>query len=115
MPKMPGSTKRMEEFYRDSDSLHRVVLYTDHRRPLLEGEVRGFAQVALRNLPHRYPGLRIVEHEIHPDRVEMILDFRRLDEDLNRVVQSFKSEVRSLARKMHPIGDVFWRWTYEEN
>jgi hypothetical protein len=104
----------MEKFPRDPDTLHRVILYTAHRQPLLEGEARGFAQVALKNLPYRYPGLRIVDQEIHPDRVEMTLDFQRLDEDLRRVLQSFKSEVRTLARKKHPSGDDFWQWTYEE-
>ncbi len=104
----------MERLPGDPDALHDVVLYTTHRQPLLEGEARGFAQVALRNLPYRYPGLHIVAHEIHPDRVEMTLDFQHLDEDLRRVVQSFKSEVRTLARKKHPRGDDFWQWTYEE-
>ncbi len=104
----------MEKLPLDSDALHRVVLYTAHRQPLLEGETRGYAQVAFRNLPHRYPGLRVVEHEIHPDRVEMTLDFRRLDEDLLRVVQSFKAEVRNLARKKHLNAEGFWQWTYEE-
>lgn len=104
----------MEKPPQDPDTLHRVVLYTDHRKPLLEGEARGFAQVALKNLPYRYPGLRIVDHEIHPDRVEMTLDFQRLDEDLRRVVQSFKSEVKNLARKKHLNSDSFWQWTYEE-
>jgi hypothetical protein len=104
----------MEELPRDSDSLHRVVLYTHQRQPLLEGETLGFAQTALRNLPHRYPGLRIVEQQIHPDRVELALDFQRLDEDLLRVVQSFKAEVKNLARKKHPNSDSFWQWTTEE-
>jgi hypothetical protein len=104
----------MQETPQDSDSLHRVVLYTHQRQPLLQGGVRGFVETAFRNLPHRYPGLRIMEQQIHPDRVEMVLDFRRLDEDLLRVVQSFKSEVKNLARKKHPNGDSFWQWTTEE-
>jgi REP element-mobilizing transposase RayT len=104
----------MEAISPDSDSLHHVILYTAQRRPLLEGEALGFAQTALKNLPYRYPGLRIVKQEIHPDRVEMVLDFQRLDEDLSRVVQSFKFEVKNLARKKHPNGDSFWQWTTEE-
>jgi hypothetical protein len=104
----------MEKLPRDPDSLHRVVLYTAQRQPFLQGEVKGFAEVAFRNLPHRYPGLRVVEKAIHPDRVEMALDFQRLDEDLSRVLQSFKSEVKNLARKKHPNSDSFWQWTTEE-
>ncbi len=104
----------MERFPGDPDASHHVVLYTVHRQPLLEGEIRGFAQVALKNLSHRYPGLRVVEHEIYPDRVEMTLDFQHLDEDLLRVVQSFKAEVRNLARKKHLNAEDFWQWTYEE-
>ncbi len=98
----------------DPDAMHRVVLYTAQRQPLLQGEALGHVEAAFRNLPRRYPGLRIVAHEVHPDRVEMDLDFQRLDEDMLRVVQSFKSEVKYLAQKKRLNSAHFWQWTYEE-
>jgi len=97
-----------------SDALHQITLYTSHQRPVLEGELRHIAEVGLRNLPVRYPGLKIVRQEIHPNRVEMTLDFQRLDEDVLRVLQSFKSEVRNLAKKKALADDHLWQWNYED-
>ena len=97
-----------------SDALHQVTLFTAHQQPVLEGELRHFAEVGLRNLPTRYPGLKIVRHEIHPNRVELTLDFQRLDEDVLRVLQSFKSEVKNLAKKKGLTDDHLWQWNYED-
>ncbi len=56
-----------------------------------------------------------MSHSLYPNRVEMLLDFQRLDEDVLRVVQSFKSEVRNLARKKGLADDHLWQWNYEDN
>ena len=97
-----------------SESLHKVTLHTAHQEPFLEGPLRRLAEVALKNLSARYPGLKVVEWSIQPNRVEMLLDFQRLDEDVMRVVQSFKLEVKNLARKRGFEGDALWQWNYEE-
>jgi hypothetical protein len=91
-----------------SDSLHRVVLHTASRKLILAGPFLAFLESAFKNLSARYPGLKVVERSIYPDRVEMLLDFQRLDEDLLRVVQSFKSEVKNLARKGGFKGGNLW-------
>jgi len=97
-----------------SDALHQITLFTAHQKPVLEGDLRVFAQQGLRNLTHRFPGLKIVSHTLHPNRVEMLLDFQRLDEDVLRVVQSFKSEVRNLAKKKGLADNNLWQWNYED-
>lgn len=97
-----------------SDALHRITLHTAGQKPFLEGALRPLAEVALRNLSARYPGLKVVKGSIQPNRVEMLLDFQKLDEDVLRVVQSFKSEVKNLARKKGFEGDSLWQWNYEE-
>ncbi len=97
-----------------SDSLHHVTLYTTERKPLLEGNLRGMVEQSFRSLPGRYPGLKLVRQEIHPDRVEMWLDLHRLDEDLPRILQSFKSEVKGLAKKEGFSLHSLWQWSYEE-
>jgi len=68
----------------------------------------------LKTLPRRYPGLRVLHHRIEEDRVELTLDLQRLDEDLQRIVQSFKSEVGKLARADGLAGKNLWQWSYEE-
>ncbi|HVZ79955.1 MAG TPA: hypothetical protein VHE12_04040 [bacterium] len=97
-----------------SDSRVRVTLPTASRRPYLQGNLRVFVEQALRSLPKRFPGLKVVEPVIHPDRVEMVLDLQRLDEDVNRIVQSFKSEVKNLAKKEGFTQHNLWQWTHEE-
>jgi REP element-mobilizing transposase RayT len=97
-----------------SDSLYHVTLYTLGRKPLLEGEVPGWVGQALRNLPGRYPGLKVLAFQIHPDRVEMALDLHRLDEDLARILQTFKAEVKGLVRKKGSGIASFWEWAYHE-
>jgi hypothetical protein len=97
-----------------SESSHHILIHVFHHQPLLEGNLVVFAVQALRNLPKRYPGLKILQQTLYPDRVELILDFQRLDEDLSRVVQSFKSEVKNLARKKGFEGEALWQWDYEE-
>ena len=98
-----------------SDSLHQITLYTAQQKPILEGDLRVFAAQGLRNLTNRVPGLKIVSHSLFPNRVEMLLDFQRLDEDVPRVVQSFKSEVKNLAKKKGLADDSLWQWNYEDN
>ncbi len=97
-----------------SDSLYEITLYTTERKPLLEGNLRRMVEQGLRSLPGRYPGLKIPRHTIHPDRVEMVLDLNRLDEDLARILQSFKSEVKGLAQKEGHTLHTLWQWAYEE-
>ncbi len=96
------------------DSRYEITLYTTERKPLLEGNLRGMVEQGLRSLPGRYPGLKILRHTVHPDRVEMVLDLNRLDEDLARILQSFKSEVKGLAKKEGHTLHTLWQWAYEE-
>ena len=96
------------------DSPTQVTLYTLGQKPLLEGKLRHIIDQALRTLPKRYPGLKIVSHAVFPDRVEMVLDLQRLDEDLTRIVQSFKSDVKGLAKKAGFTQHALWQWSYEE-
>lgn len=98
-----------------SEDLHRITLYTEQRKPLLEGDLKALAELGLRNLPVRFPGLRILASLVLPDSVEMTLDFQRLDEDVLRVVQSFKSEVRNLAQKKGLAGGSLWQWNYDDS
>jgi len=97
-----------------SDSLHHLVLYVAGRKPLIQGELKGLVEQGLRTLPVRYPGLKIAGQALFPDRVEMLLDFSRLDEDVLRVAQSFKSEVKNLAKKKGITEDPLWQWNYED-
>jgi hypothetical protein len=97
-----------------SDSLHHLVLYIAEKKPLIEGELKGLVEQGLRTLPVRYPGLKIAGQALFPDRVEMLLDFSRLDEDVLRVAQSFKSEVKHLAKKRGIAEDPLWQWNYED-
>lgn len=97
-----------------SDSLHRVVVYVTERKPLLEGELKTMTEHGLRKLPTRFPGLKMIGFAIYPDRVELLLDFQRIDEDVLRVVQSFKSEVKNLAKKKGFEGDSLWQWQYDD-
>jgi hypothetical protein len=96
------------------DSRHRVTLYTTDREPLLTGGLKALAEYGLKHLPARYPGLRVLEGEVLPDRVRLVLDFQRLDEDLLRVVQSYKLEVKNLAKKKGLSGNSLWQWAYDE-
>ena len=97
-----------------SDSLHRVVVYITERRPLLEGELKTLTEQGIRNLPIRFPGLKLAESIIYPDRVELLLDFQRIDEDVLRVVQSFKSEIKNLAKRKGFEGDSLWQWQFDD-
>lgn len=97
-----------------SDSLYHITLYTTERKPLLEGNLRRMVEQSFRSLPGRYPGLKILGRAIHPDRVEMVLDLHRLDEDLPRILQSFKSEVKGLAKKEGHTLHTLWQWSYDE-
>jgi len=96
-----------------SDSLHHVVVYVSEKRPLIEGELKTLTEYGTRNLPTRFPGLKLVRSTIHLDRVELLLDFQRIDEDVLRVVQSFKSEVKNLAKKKGFEGDSLWQWQFD--
>jgi hypothetical protein len=97
-----------------SDSLHHVVVYVSERKPFLEGELKILTEHSLRKLPTRFPGLKMIDSAIHPDRVELLLDFQRIDEDVLRVVQSFKTEVKNLAKKKGFEGDSFWQWQFDD-
>jgi hypothetical protein len=97
-----------------SDALHQITLYTTGRQPLLTGELRTLTEHGIRNLPVRYPGLRVLSSTVQPDRVEMTLDFQKLDEDVLRVIQSLKSEVKNLGRKKGLGGDSLWQWQYDD-
>ena len=98
----------------DDLSLHHLTLFTYGRKPLLEGELRRWVEQCFKTLPGRYPGLKLVRQAVHADRVEMVLDLHRLDEDLPRIVQSFKTEARVLARKNGFDFPSLWEWSYEE-
>lgn len=95
--------------------MYSLTLFTAKREPLLQGELHRLAEHALEALPARYPGLKVVRQVIHPDRVELKLDFSRLDEDVQRVVQSFKSEVKNLARRKNLSGENLWQWGHQES
>ncbi len=97
-----------------SDSLYYVTLYTTEHKPLLEGNLLRMVGQAFKNLPGRFPGLKLVRHLVYPNRVEMLLDLQRLDEDLLRIIQSFKSEVKGLAKKEGYSHQALWQWSYEE-
>jgi len=97
-----------------SDSLHRVVVYVTERKPLLEGELRTLTEQGIRKLPTRFPGLKMINSAIHPDRVELLLDFQRIDEDVLRVVQSLKTEVKNLAKKKGFKDDSLWQWQFDD-
>jgi hypothetical protein len=97
-----------------SHSLHYVALQTDQRRPLLAGAMKPLAEWGIRNLPARFPGLKVVRAAVEAQGVQMLLDFQRLDEDVLRVLQSFKLEVKNLAKKKGLAEDPFWQWNYED-
>ena len=97
-----------------SDSLHHVVVYVSEKKPLLEGELKTLAEQGLRHLPARFPGLKVVHFTLYPERVEVLLDFQRIDEDVLRVVQSFKSEVKNLAKKKGYEGESLWQWPFDD-
>jgi hypothetical protein len=98
-----------------SDSLHHLVLHINGRKPRIAGELKGLVEQGIRTLPVRYPGLQVVHQAVYPDRVELLLDFQRLDEDVLRVAQSFKSEVKNLAKKKGFIEEPLWQWNYEDH
>jgi len=95
-------------------SLYQLVLYTSEQKPLLEGNLKRLAEQSFKSLPGRFPGLKLIRQEIFPDRVEMVLDLHRLDEDIPRIVQSYKSEVKNLAKKDGFTLHSLWQWAYDE-
>lgn len=97
-----------------SGNLYHIILHTTERKPLLEGNLRRMVEQSFKSLPGRYPGLKLIRHWVYPNRVEMLLDLHRLDEDLLRIIQSFKSEVKGLAKKEGPSLHTLWQWSYEE-
>jgi len=99
---------------RFSDSLHHITLHTTEGKPLLEGDLPRMIEQCFKSLPGRYPGLKVVRHAVYPNRVEMVLDLQRLDEDLLRIIQSFKSEVKGLAKKDGYSLHSLWQWSYDE-
>jgi hypothetical protein len=97
-----------------SDSMVKATLYTSQKKPLLVGEIPTLVQWTIRNLERRFPGLKVVVSTVYPEKVEIVLDFKRLDDDLLRVLQSFKSEVKNLAKKKGVNEDPLWQWQYDE-
>jgi hypothetical protein len=97
-----------------SHSLHYAKLTTAGQKPLFEGEFKHLAQWALTNLQTRFPGLKIVKSLVSPSEVRVLLDFQRLDEDVLRVLQSYKSEVKNLLKKKGFAEENLWQWNYEE-
>ncbi len=97
-----------------SDSLHRLALYTVRREPLLDAAAAPIVERCLQNLTRRYPGLKLAGYRLEPQGVQMTLDLQRLDEDLARIVQSFKNETKILLKKSGLDRENFWQWGYEE-
>jgi hypothetical protein len=97
-----------------SESTYTLVLDTVQNKPLLTGPAVALAEHCLNNLPKKYPGLKLISFTIEPHRLEMVLDLQRLDEDLARIVQSFKSEMKVLLRKQGLGSDNFWQWSFKE-
>ncbi len=97
-----------------SDSMVKATLHTSQKKPLLVGGFLHLVQQGIRNLERRFPGLKVVASNVTPEKVEMVLDFKRLDDDLLRVLQSFKSEVKTLGKKKGLKEDLLWQWQYEE-
>jgi hypothetical protein len=98
----------------NSYSVHSLVIYTLGKKPLLVESLAKQAEHSFKFLTSRFPGLKILSHAILPDRVEMVLDLHRLDEDLVRIVQALKAEIKALARKDGYREDYFWQWGFEE-
>jgi hypothetical protein len=96
------------------DSIHSLVIYTLGKKPLLGESLAPQAERSFKFLTGRFPGLKILSHAVHPDRVEMVLDLHRLDEDLVRIVQTLKTEIKAQARKDGYSEDYFWQWGFEE-
>ncbi len=97
-----------------SDSMVKATLHTSQRKPRLKGGVLPLVQFGIRNLERRFPGLKVVNSAVTPEKVELVLDFKRLDDDLLRVLQSFKSEVKNLGKKKGLQEDPLWQWQYDE-
>jgi hypothetical protein len=97
-----------------SDSMVKATLHTSQKKPLLVGDILHLVQQGIRNLERRFPGLKVVASTVSPERVELVLDFKRLDDDLLRVLQSFKSEVKNLGKKKGLKEDQLWQWQYDE-
>jgi len=81
----------------------------------LAGDILRVARYALSSLERRYPGLKVVDSFFTPDSASFLLDFSRCDEDVSRVVQSYKTEVRKLASREGFQGGHFWQREYSEN
>jgi hypothetical protein len=96
----------------EGEGVHRVLLRTLEGDSLAGKDEREALEQALRALSARYPGLRVAGCRVLSEGVELTLDLGRLDEDLQRIAQSFKNEVKKLAP---PRQDgAFWRWGFEE-
>lgn len=80
----------------------------------LAGDFLHVAKHALDSLERRYPGLKVIASSFESDSASLLLDFSRCDEDLGRVIQSYKNEVRKLAMPLGFSGRHFWHREYEE-
>lgn len=97
-----------------SESTHTLVLHTALNEPLLKGTAAALAEHCVRNLPKKYPGLKLIGFTIEPHRLEIVLDLQRLDEDLVRIERSFKSEMKVLLRRKGLGSKNFWQWGFED-
>lgn len=95
-------------------SLHHVVLNTAGKAPLLTGKCLHIAEHAVETLQRRFPGLKVARKAFRPDTVLFLLDFSRCDEDIGRVVQSYKTEVRKLSSQVGFKGEHFWQREHDE-
>jgi len=84
---------------------------TDGGRPLLGVPLaRKAVEDALTALPRLYPGLKIRESRATDSSVELLLDLGRSDEDIYRIVQSFKREVKARLKTQ----ETLWTWEFTE-
>ena len=97
----------------DPCSVHSVVFRTAEGASLA-GDILRVARYALSSLERRYPGLKVAGSSFTPDALSLLLDFSRCDEDVSRVVQSYKTEVRKLAAREGFQGGHFWQREYSE-
>lgn len=88
-----------------------LTMETDGGRPLLGGSLaRKAVEDALTALPRLYPGLRIRGSRVTDSSVELLLDLGRSDEDIYRIVQSFKREVKARLKTQ----ETLWTWEFSE-
>ena len=96
----------------EGEGVHHVRIWALEGVSLLAPGGRESLEQALRSLPARYPGLRVLGSSIRTEGMDLTLDLGRSDEDLQRIVQSFKNEAKKLVKPRQEGG--LWRWGFEE-